>query len=475
MKNYFISISMLWSLVAFSQVGINTEDPQVTLDVTASPDNENITDGFLVPRLTGDELKLKDDLYEAGQHGTLVYVTAIPDPATSKTSLITKEGFYYYDSNEEMWKTFAQNEPWNIRNTSNPAAQNSESIYQAGNVAVGTQYGQGAFHIDSSKNNTSNSANETEMLDDVMIHSSGRVYIGAKPNDILLLADKEDKIKIAANQDLDVDYDLATTSNSQAIVHRNIISSGTMAGRGARNKLTSITSFEGHTYQTPSFSNSFSWYQQRASIVLRTGRTLDDGGEIWFGTAGTPASYSGANPKVAWYRAVMDEKGYWAFGADPNNETYYAPTERLDVLYGGLRLRQLNTTPYTSTNSADRIVVVDANGVIKSKDAGSLLMSGIQNGQQSAVQKVLSNNSISSSTTFANAENGNLILTIENSQEFDGNKLIIKKIDQSNHSVTIKSDSNKQIDFANTYEITGFLSSIEIQYYDGAWFVIGKS
>lgn len=469
MKNYFFGISMLWATVAFSQVGINTETPYATLDVAASPDSLAVTDGFLAPRLTGNELKLKDNLYTINQHGTLVYVTAIPDPTTSKTAQIAGEGFYYYDSIEEAWKSFKQSEPWQVRNTTNQATLNTQNIYQNGNVAVGTKFGQGTFHVDGLKNNTSNTPSETEMLDDVLVHPSGRLYIGAKPNDLLLLAGVEDKIKIAANEDLDINYDLATTSRGQAIVHRNIMSSGTMANRGARNKLTSITSFEGHTYQTPTLANRFSWYQQRASIVLRTGRTLDDGGEIWFGTAGTPASYTGANPKAAWYRAVMDEKGFWAFGADPNNETYSAPTERLDVLYGGLRLRQLNTTAYTSSNTADRFVVVDSNGVIKSRAATSLMKES-----QSPIQKIASNDFINSATTLADATSGNVTLTIDSNQEFDGNKLVIKKIDQTNNTITVKSASDKQIDFANTYKISEFLSGVEILFYDGSWFVIGK-
>lgn len=475
MKKYLVGVVMLCILPVFSQVGINTENPLVTLDVTASPDNPNLIDGILVPRLKGDKLKEKDDLYTENQHGALVFVTELPDPSTDKTSNITIPGFYYYDAGQEKWVAFAASEPWNIRNTNNPAGLNDQNIYQQGNVAIGTQFGQGAFHVDALKNNTTNSAPEAEMLDDVLVHPTGRLYIGAKPNDLLLLANKEDKIKVAANQDLDVDYDLATTSNSQAIVHRNIISSGTMSARGSRNKLTSIASFEGHTYDTPSFSNSFSWYQQRASIVLRTGRTLNNGGEIWFGTAGTPASYSGANPKVAWYRAVMDEKGYWAFGADPNNESYSAPTERLDVLYGGVRLRQLNSADYTSSDSNDRMVVVDPNGVLKSRPVTNPLAGGTtQQNQNSSVQKVSSDSSIQSKTTLADAAGGNLTLTIQSSEEFDGNKLIIKKIDWSDHYISIKSGSGKQIDFAGSYEIAESLGGIEIQYYDGCWFVVGK-
>ena len=340
-----------------------------------------------------------------------------------------------------------------------------------GNVAVGTKFGNGSLHVDGKKDNTSTSASTTQMLNDFLVHPTGRVYIGAKPNDVLLFIDKEDKIKVAANVDLDVDYDLATTSNSQAIVHRNIISSGTMDNRGARGTLSSITAFEGHTYQTPTLLNGMTWYQQRASIVLRTGRTLADGGEIWFGTAGT-TTYSGANAKQAWYRAVMDEKGYWAFGADPNGESYSPPSERLDVLYGGLRLRQINSAAYTSTNSADKIVVVDANGVLKTRTSTGVFNS--KNENQALIKKINSNTSISSNTTLVDATNSSINLDINSDQEVDGNQLIIKKIDKSNHSITIKSSSNKTIDLETSYSFSDSLSGVTLQYFDNNWYVISK-
>lgn len=473
MKNLILISSFLISSIVFSQVGINTENPFATLDVTSSPDDLTTVDGVLIPKLTGDELKSKDDLYTEDQHGVLVFVTEIPDPVTDKTSLITSQGFYYYNSEIEKWVTFSSSEPWNVRNTDNQAVANIENIYQTGNVAVGTKYGQGTFHVDAQKNNTANSASVSEMLDDVLVHQTGRVYVGAKPNDLLLLAGVEDKIKVAANQDLDVDYDLATSTNSQCIVHRNIISSGTMDNRGPRNKITSIASFEGHTYQTPTLSNNFSWYQQRAGIVLRTGRITDNGGEIWFGTAGTPPNYTGANPKTNWYRAVMDERGFWAYGADPNGESYAQPTERLDILYGGMRIRQINTPNYTSSSATDRVVVVDANGVLKSKPA-SELRSNANPTATATIAKISSNQSIQSSTTLIDAASSDLVIRIEADQEFDGNTLILKKVDLTQNSVTIKSATNRSIDAKEVYTLGNSMEGVMLQYFENQWFVVGK-
>lgn len=89
--------TLLFSSTAFSQVGINTENPKVTLDVTASPTDLTKTDGIIAPRLTGDELKAKDPNYTNDQTGAIVYVTAATSPTTTKTSNVTTAGYYFFD------------------------------------------------------------------------------------------------------------------------------------------------------------------------------------------------------------------------------------------------------------------------------------------------------------------------------------------------------------------------------------------
>lgn len=49
------------------RVGINTPEPKATLDVVASPDVSSRIDGFIAPRLKGNELKAKDALYTTDQ------------------------------------------------------------------------------------------------------------------------------------------------------------------------------------------------------------------------------------------------------------------------------------------------------------------------------------------------------------------------------------------------------------------------
>ena len=100
MKNkYLLLFTLTFSGIAFSQVGINTEDPAATLDVVASPAVADRIDGLIAPRLKGSELKAKDALYTATQDAAIVYVTeALPSAyVTDKTSNVTTIGYYYFD------------------------------------------------------------------------------------------------------------------------------------------------------------------------------------------------------------------------------------------------------------------------------------------------------------------------------------------------------------------------------------------
>ncbi|MNU12744.1 hypothetical protein D3C71_07750 [compost metagenome] len=68
MKKIIITIGVLVSGAVYSQVGIDTETPKATLDVTGKPSDLTKADGIIAPRLKGSELKAKDALYGADQN-----------------------------------------------------------------------------------------------------------------------------------------------------------------------------------------------------------------------------------------------------------------------------------------------------------------------------------------------------------------------------------------------------------------------
>ena len=90
------------SIMGFSQVGINTENPGATLDVVAKTNDGSKAEGMIIPRLTGNEIKNADSKYGAAQKGTLIYATQAVSPSSTKTQNITAEGYYYFDG--ILWK-----------------------------------------------------------------------------------------------------------------------------------------------------------------------------------------------------------------------------------------------------------------------------------------------------------------------------------------------------------------------------------
>ncbi|HEY4538659.1 MAG TPA: hypothetical protein VIG94_01465 [Faecalibacter sp.] len=103
MKKHLFILCALGPILAFAQVGINTNEPQASLDVQAAPHTTTVSDGIIAPRLTGDQLKAKDSAYQTPQTGAIVYVTQrLTSEPTSKTIKVKDPGYYYFDG--EIWQ-----------------------------------------------------------------------------------------------------------------------------------------------------------------------------------------------------------------------------------------------------------------------------------------------------------------------------------------------------------------------------------
>lgn len=103
MKKHFILLAtIVLSCNAYSQVGINNTAPRATFDVTAATSDGSRPEGFIVPRLRGDEIKLADSMYTSLQTGVIVYATAAVSSPSVKTVSITAPGYYYFDGN--IWQ-----------------------------------------------------------------------------------------------------------------------------------------------------------------------------------------------------------------------------------------------------------------------------------------------------------------------------------------------------------------------------------
>lgn len=94
--------------IVFAQVGINTDNPKATLDVTAKK-NALAIEGLLPPRLTRAELTEKGNtLYGAEQDGAIIYITDIVGgDKQSQREYIDGKGLYIFEAeaanNEGRW------------------------------------------------------------------------------------------------------------------------------------------------------------------------------------------------------------------------------------------------------------------------------------------------------------------------------------------------------------------------------------
>jgi len=108
MKKLFFLTLCFCSTFGFGQVGINTTNPASTFEIVGQPNNNIIADGLIVPRLTGDQLKAKDQVYENNNtttKGAIVYVTDKVTTPSTITAEVIGPGYYYFDG--VKWLSFA--------------------------------------------------------------------------------------------------------------------------------------------------------------------------------------------------------------------------------------------------------------------------------------------------------------------------------------------------------------------------------
>lgn len=101
-KKYFIIAAAVFPIMLFSQLGINTNNPKATFDINPNSTDGSKAEGFIAPRLTGDQVKAADSRYTEDQLGTLIFATSAVSTVTpgSKTENITAAGYYFYDGNK---------------------------------------------------------------------------------------------------------------------------------------------------------------------------------------------------------------------------------------------------------------------------------------------------------------------------------------------------------------------------------------
>ncbi len=102
-KIHMLTLFILTVNFVSAQVGINTENPAVTIDIQATSKGSTTAEGLIAPRLTGAELAGKNNQYQSAQNASIVYVTVANGSQTGKTQNVKSAGYYYYDSTASLW------------------------------------------------------------------------------------------------------------------------------------------------------------------------------------------------------------------------------------------------------------------------------------------------------------------------------------------------------------------------------------
>lgn len=123
-KNIFLSLFFVCgSLMA--QVGVYTKEPKVSMEIEATDNSTFPANGFLLPRLTIEQLDNDASRYGTNQHGTLIYVIDYPGTSGAKTSDIFMPGFYFYDSDAQKWKLTDKKTSLELDSVTNPVLDDS--------------------------------------------------------------------------------------------------------------------------------------------------------------------------------------------------------------------------------------------------------------------------------------------------------------------------------------------------------------
>jgi len=134
MKNRLLTLAALSMYFGINaQVGINTSQAQVTLDVVGFPSITSKLDGIIAPRLTETELNKKT--YGAPQIGAMVYVTLADIAPAGQTVNVTVPGYYYFDGTQWQKQTGAE---WQVKG--NAAGEISTAAETLGTAPASVNY-----------------------------------------------------------------------------------------------------------------------------------------------------------------------------------------------------------------------------------------------------------------------------------------------------------------------------------------------
>ncbi|PXV69128.1 hypothetical protein CLV62_101397 [Dysgonomonas alginatilytica] len=330
----------LWlSLISsFGQVGINTENPQSTLDV--SGDNSSAAAGIIAPRQTRQQLITKAASYTVNQRGAIVYVTDVTGGTNAATANVTQAGYYYYDGS--LWQPFNNSSSSNVNNWSiagnaglsathgtnylgttdavdlvfKTAATERMTINSKGNVGIGTVAPTNKLHVKDTTNPlkveglaASASASDLPMVvgSDGIVKTGTFPVVNIVPDDVGTVIAIDGKLLIAQEITVLMTADFVSKGQPTPLIPDRI---GNLTNKIIDNK---------NTFSSTATTNSFKVmadgvYSIMINVQLETTAAQNPVVGIW---CDTPEA---GFPNGKWVARVND--AFMASGATVNGQTY---------------------------------------------------------------------------------------------------------------------------------------------------------
>ena len=104
MKKSSYLLLVLCTTLIYGQVGINTQNPEATLEVVGKPNDTNHYDGIIPPRITGNQLAAKT--YSIAKKGAVVFATSPASNLSGQVINIKESGLYFFDGT--IWQPFSK-------------------------------------------------------------------------------------------------------------------------------------------------------------------------------------------------------------------------------------------------------------------------------------------------------------------------------------------------------------------------------
>lgn len=416
-----VSGSTLWA----QRAGVNTTIPEATLDIQADPTSvtANEANGILIPRLTGDEIKAMTGM----QASTLIYATAAATTPELTAEHITEPGYYYYNADDMVWVRVQTNtndeDEWFTRNDTTFLRRSDEGqipnrvFFDANgyfkNVTIDSLDGWNGSNVVTKFVNGNALIRESSKIAASSItgnKSLSSQYFVLDNSDTSTGTDNDrnhGSFNIVQNRDNNADYTRVRASTSQA----NLYGAGTMKYVVGANNAISVR--QGSSINNPGYSiagrNESYWnstgtsnavigVQGRATIGTLAGNLTrvasvegintylqNQSNEIEWSYAGdfrhafNSGSYEIKNLIGVNIGSITSSNGnvensYGLYVGDVTkgtNSRYSIYTNQGKSSLGDtLQVRNLITT--TSTDDTDKVVVADADGVLKTKSAAAV-------------------------------------------------------------------------------------------------------